>query len=372
MKSFKDLYPGICAFDNLYEAFRKARRGKRSRADVAEFEHGLELELIQLQDELLAESYRPGPYRHFTLYERKPRRISAAPFRDRVVHHALCNAIEPIWEARFIYNSYACRVGKGTHAALDRCTHFARGYRYVLQGDIVQFFPSVDHAILRGLLARRIACTATMRLIDHSIASGAGIHAADYRMQWFPGDSLLAAARPRGLPIGNQTSQFWANVYLHELDRFVKQDLRCRAYLRYGDDFLLFAADKPTLHRWRREVEAFLQMLRLVIHPGKTRVFPARCGISFLGLIVFPEHRRLQPDNGVRFQRRLWRLLDMYGRGEIDLDKVSASVGGWVAHASHGDTTGLRRCILGARLVPAAGTLAAQGKRTWTGEMDRQ
>jgi len=274
MKTFKNLYPRIYDFENLYLAFHKARRGKRSRPDVATFEMNLELELPRLQDELASETYHPSPYRHFTIYEGKPRRISAAPFRDRVVHHALCNVIEPIWEARFIHDSYACRKGKGTHAALDRATCFARRYRYVLQGDAVRFFPSVDHAILRDLLARHIACRPTLRLVERIIASGVGIHDIGYGMQWFPGDDLLAAVRPRGLPIGNQTSQFWANVYLHELDLFVKQSLRCRAYLRYCDDFLLFADDKPTLHRWRWEIEAFLANLRLKLHARKTTVYP--------------------------------------------------------------------------------------------------
>lgn len=349
-KTFKNLYPKICEFENLYLAFRKARRGKRSRPDVAAFEHDLELELIQLQDELLSERYRPGPYRHFTIYEGKPRRISRAPFRDRVVHHALCNVIEPIWEARFFRDSYACRVGKGTHAALDRCTEFSRRYPYVLQGDIVQFFPSIDHAILYDLLARHVACPPTLRLIEQIIASGADVHRDQYRMVWFPNDDLFAVNRPRGLPIGNQTSQFWANVYLHELDRFVKQELRCPAYLRYCDDFLLFAGDKPTLHCWKRELDAFLQSLRLVNHPNKSRVYPVTCGIPFLGFTVFPDHRRLQRNNGVRFARRLRRLANDYSEGTISLDRVTASVQGWVAHASHGDTHGLRRSLLSTHL----------------------
>ncbi|NIP68963.1 MAG: RNA-dependent DNA polymerase, partial [Planctomycetales bacterium] len=313
---------------NLYWAFRKARQGKRSRPDVAAFEFNLELELPRLQEELADESYRPGPYRHFTRYERKPRRISAAPFHDRVAHHALCNVIEPIWEARFVHDSYACRVGKGTHAALDRCTYFARRHRYVLGGDIVQFFPSVDHTILYDLLARRIACPPTLRLIQRIIASGAGIHDEGWEMQWFPGDDLLAATRPRGLPIGNQTSQFWANVYLHELDKFVKQTLRCPAYLRYCDDFLLFADDKPTLHRWRREIEAFLVSLRLRLHPRKSTVYPVTNGIPFLGFLVFPDHRRLRRDNGVYFERRLRRLFAGYAVGAVSREELDASVQG--------------------------------------------
>ena len=354
MKTFKHLYPRIYDFENLHLAFRKARRGKRSRPDVAAFEMNLELELPRLQDELASETYCPSPYRHFTLYEGKPRRISAAPFPDRVVHHALCNAIEPIWEARFIHDSYACRKGKGTHAALDRATHFARRYRYLLQGDVVQFFPSVDHAILFNMLARHVACPPTLRLIESIIASGTGIHDAAYEMQWFPGDDLLAAARPRGLPIGNQTSQFWANVYLHELDRFVKQSLHCPAYLRYCDDFLLFADDKPTLHQWRRQIEAFLVSLRLKLHAHKTTVYPVSNGIPFLGFRVYPAHRRLQRSNGLRFQRRFKKLLRHHQTGATNTAKMNASVQGWVAHAVHADTYRLRQSIFQRATIPPA------------------
>ncbi|MBE7529023.1 MAG: RNA-dependent DNA polymerase [Chloroflexi bacterium] len=376
MKTFKNLYPKICSFATLETAFHKARRGKRSLPNVAAFETNLDAELLHLADDLRAETYRPGGYRHFTIYDGKPRRISAAPFRDRVVHHALCHVTEPIWEARFIADSYACRLGKGTHAALDRCTQFARRYPYVLQCDIVQFFPSVDHAILREALAHHIACPPTLRLIDKIINSGQGVHQTPsataglptvppgdavgkqpfgterrpqptgYEMQWFPGDDLLAAARPRGLPIGNQTSQFWANVYLHGLDQFVKQELRCPAYLRYCDDFMLFADDKPTLHRWRREIEQFLITLRLKIHAHKTSVHPVTNGIPFLGFLVFPTHRRLKQANGLKFQRRYKGQLRQVGRGELSYEQLDRSVQAWIAHAAHGDTWGLRRSLL--------------------------
>ena len=208
MKTYKNLYPQICAFENLYLAFKKARRGKRRRPDVAAFESNLDQELLLLQDALQAQRYKPGPYRHFIIYEGKPRRISAAPFRDRVVHHALCNILEPILESRFIHDSYACRRGKGTHAALDRCTYFARHYAYVLLSDILQFFPSMDHQNLHDILARYIADPSSLELCRRIIDSGQGIHDDAYRMQWFPNDDLLACVRPRGLPIGNQTVPF--------------------------------------------------------------------------------------------------------------------------------------------------------------------
>lgn len=346
MKTFKNLYPQIYDFQNLMTAFHKARRGKRHQIQVASFEYHLDMELLTLHDQLQSERYRPGGYRHFTIYDGKPRRISAAPFRDRVVHHALCNILEPIWESRFIHDSYACRRGKGTHAALARCTYFARRYPYVLQADVVQFFPSVDHDTLHRLLARYVACPATLRLADTIIASGQGVHADRYDMQWFPGDNLLAATRPRGLPIGNQTSQFWANVYLHELDSFVKQELRCPAYLRYCDDFMLFAADKPTLHHWRREIEAFLVNLRLKIHAHKTSIHPVTNGLPFLGFVVFPAHRRLQHRNGRKFQCRYRRQLSQVARGEMSYPQLRQSVRAWIAHVSHGDTWRLRCSLL--------------------------
>ena len=141
MKTYKNIYPKICTYENLHAAWRKAARGKRKAPEVATFEYFLTDNLLQLEQELRTQSYRPGPYRHFYIQEPKRRRISAAPFRDRVVHHALVRQIEPIFEARFSRDSFACRIGKGTHAALDRCRQFARRYRYVLQCDVVQFFP---------------------------------------------------------------------------------------------------------------------------------------------------------------------------------------------------------------------------------------
>ena len=148
MKTYKNLYSQICAFDNLYAAFRAARKGKRGKPEVAAFEYHLEPELWQLQQELAEKTYQPGPYHHFYIIERKKRKISAAPFRDRVVHHALCRVIQPIFEARFIHDSYACRVGKGTHRAADCAQEFARRNAYCLKGDVQQFFPSIDHALL--------------------------------------------------------------------------------------------------------------------------------------------------------------------------------------------------------------------------------
>jgi len=343
VKTCRSLYPQVYAFESLYQAFRRARRGgKRSNPEVACFEYHLEEELWRLHGELRDESYAPGPYHNFYVTERKRRKISAAPFRDRVVHHTLCAAVEPIFERRFIHDSYACRTGKGTHRAADQAQHFARRSRYLLQCDVVQFFPSVDHAVLRHILGRTIADPQVTWLIDQILRSGAGVLASEYEMHWFPGDDLWAATRPRGLPIGNLTSQFWANVYLNELDQFVKRTLKCRSYVRYADDFLLFHDDKAMLHRWREEIIRFLEGLRLCLHERTAVISRCRDGFGFVGYRIFPDHRRLRRENVRSFARRLRRMRDACRQGAMTGEQVQQSIQSWVAHAAHADTWRLR------------------------------
>jgi RNA-directed DNA polymerase len=340
------MYVQLYSWDNLLLAYRRASRGKRGHPSVATFEYRLEDNLLQLQQELRDRTYRPGSYVSFYVHDPKRRLISAAPFRDRVVHHALCNLIEPIFERSFIADSYANRVAKGTHRALDRCQAFARHHRYVLQCDVRQFFPSVDHAILRRILARKLGDPNVLWLVDRILESGIGVLNREYKMAWFPGDDLFAANRPRGLPIGNLTSQFWANCYLDPFDHFVKRELRCQGYLRYVDDLLLYADDKGTLWRWREPVVERLAQLRLTIHPA-AHPRPVSEGIPFLGFVVFPTHRRLKRRKGIAYRRRLKRLLAAYAMGEIPLEQVTASVQGWVNHVRYADTWELRRTLFG-------------------------
>jgi len=177
-----EAYRRICAWDNLLAAWHKAARGKRGGSAAAGFEHGLADRLLELRDELLQHRYVPGPYVHFFIGDPKRRKISAAPFRDRVVHHAVCNVIEPRFEPLFIADSYANRVGRGTHRALARLQQLARRHRYVLRADIVQHFPSIDHAILHRTLARAIPEDDVMALVDRIIASGAGVLEDEYRL----------------------------------------------------------------------------------------------------------------------------------------------------------------------------------------------
>jgi retron-type reverse transcriptase len=327
-------------------AYQKARRGKRYQVAVAAFEYDREENLLALESELRTQTYTPGGYHNFYIHEPKHRLISAAPFRDRVVHHALMNVIEPLFERQFIYDSYANRVGKGTHRALDRCTYYLRRLRYVMHCDVRQFFPSVDHQILLAILARTIADQAVMNLIEKILASGSGVQAEEYEMVYFPGDDLWTVTRPRGLPIGNLTSQHWANVYLNELDQYAKRVLKCQAYIRYVDDILLFADDKSALHEWRDTMIQFLQGLRLTIHENRSQPRPVETGVPFLGFIVFPNHRRLKRRNGVAFQRRLKALAALHALGEIEQQQLQSSLQGWINHVSYGDTWELRRSIL--------------------------
>jgi len=314
---------------------------------VGRFEHQVADRLIALQDELRTGAYRPGDYTHFFIQEPKRRLISAAPFRDRVVHHALCNVIEPEFERRFIPDSYANRIGKGTHLAVDRLQALARRYRYVLRMDIVKHFPSIDHRLLAENLARVIHDEGILDLIGRIIASGAGVLDQEYEMVWFPGDDLLAACRPRGLPIGNLTSQFWSNCYLHPFDLFVKRELGCRAYLRYVDDFAVFSDDKRELWAWKRAITDRLGALRLTIHEEPAQVTPVAHGIPWLGFVIFPTHRRVKGRKAVEATRRLTERFDAWRRGETSFAEFDASVQGWINHLRYADTWGLRNHVLG-------------------------
>lgn len=370
------LWERITSWENLYAAWRAAASGKRGRAPAARFEHRVADRLLELQSTLREESYRPAPYTSFYVHEPKRRKISAAPFRDRVVHHALCRVVEPLFEERFHPHSYANRRGKGTHRAVTRLHSLARRYRYVLRMDVRKHFASIDHAVLIAELARVIRDDAAMRLVERVLESGAGIledelGAADWDSDGRPlarvracegsardAEAVDGAPRPaRGLPIGNLTSQFWSNCYLNPLDWFVARELGCRAYVRYVDDLALFADDKAALWSWRAGVDARLERLRLRSHPG-AQPQPTRGGVPWLGFVVYPTHRRVKQRNVVSARRRLVRLLGDYAAGRITFAVLDASVKGWINHVGHADTWGLRRHVF-ATLPPIRPSHAA-------------
>ncbi len=346
------MFAALCAWGNLWLAYQDAVRGKRRRASAAGFEHQVADRLLELQTQLLNKTYRPGPYCHFHIHEPKRRKISAAPFRDRVVHHALCATIAPLFEARFIEHSYANRVGKGTHRALNRAQRLAQTFRYALRCDVVQHFASIDHALLRGKLARVVADEEVLELANIILASGEGVLAHEYTQRYFPGDDLFAANRERGLPIGNLTSQFWSNVYLNDFDWFVQRELGCSSYLRYVDDFLLFGHSKRTLWAQRERIMARLGQERLALHESQAQVQRVDSGIPWLGFVVYPDHRLLKRRQAVNFTRRFSGLLLAYEDGRISFGELDASVQGWVNHVRHADTWGLREHVFSNHPIP--------------------
>lgn len=343
MKRHNNLYPEITDFDNLLKASRKARKGKRFKEQTAMFELNLEKELLLLQRELEDRSYRHGTYRDFYVYDPKKRLISAAPYRDRVVHHALCNIIEPFFDKTFIHDSYACRKHKGTHKAIDRYTAFSRKNSYVLKCDIQKYFQSIDHEILIDLLSRKIKCSKTLWLI-REIVSTRRDHTQN---NFFPGDDLFTPYyRNKGIPIGNLTSQFFANVYLNGFDHFIKQELKCRHYIRYVDDFVVFDNDKQRLHEVKKKMVEYLTGLRLKLHQKKCRIYQVDEGVDFLGFRVFPTHRLLKKQNALHMRRKLKKMTREIRENRISTEKMRQSINSWISHAKHGDTWHLRQKIL--------------------------
>jgi retron-type reverse transcriptase len=306
MKRYGYLYPKITSFENLLLAANRAQKSKRFRPEVLRFNLNFETELLQLQTELQTQTYQPGNYFNFEIYDPKPRWISAAPYRDRVVHHALCTIIQPIFERSFISDTYANRIGYGTHRALERFAHFTRKSPYVFQADIRRYFPSINHSILKKLIRRKIKCPDTLWLIDRILE----------------------------------------NLYLSAFDHYVCEQLKPQGYLRYVDDFALFSNDRDTLYSNRQSIETYLQTeLHLEIHPIKSQIFETRIGCNFVGFRVFPTHIRVRNSNLRRARTRIknWKMLDR--QNVLHLEGIQRSLTSWNEHLSHGNTYKLRQKI---------------------------
>ena len=336
-----DLFDQIIDFENLHRAYRDARACKRYRTSILKFGCDLEENLVRLRWELARETYRHGGYREFVVHDSKKRLIKAAPFRDRVVHHAVCNVIEPILERGFIYDSYACRRGKGTHVAVKRLEYFIRSLQprsaehievepryvlrriYCLKCDISKFFDSIDGEVLFGILRRKIHDENTLRLLREIIQSN-----------------------PRGIPIGNLTSQLFANVYLNELDHFVKRVLKERYYLRYMDDFLILGTDKRHLREAKERIRAFLaDQLRLSLHPKKAEIAPADKGVDFLGYVLRNGSRRLRKTTVKRFLRRKRHSEVLMRNGQMPVEIYERAIASWRGYAGFADSYRLMKKI---------------------------
>jgi len=319
-KTHNNLYPKVCDFGNIYDAFLKARKGKRYRNDVLMFSSRLEENLIDIQNNLIWKTYSPLPFREFYVHDPKKRLIQAPAFRDRVVHHALCNVIEPLFERKFIYDSYACRRGKGTHTAVARLQRFMRKLRrnydnfYVLKADISQYFPSINHSILMNIIQRTIRCKDTLWLIE-----------------------TIVSQTDQGLPIGALTSQLFANVYLNELDHHIKDQLGVKYYMRYMDDFVIAHPDKKYLKRLLCDIQDFLTTkLALRLNP-KTRIYPYTHGVDFAGYRTWPTHILPRKRNVKRARRMFRKLMKDYARNIIDLDYIKPRLMSFLGYMKHCD-----------------------------------
>lgn len=347
MHRAKNLFETVCSISNLHKAAVETLRGKRMHLPGARFFAEMEKELPALHEELSSGAYQPGPYHYFRIYEPKERLVAAACFRGRVVHHAIVRVLEPIFEKRFIEDSFACRAGKGTHAAMRRALHFARGNRFALKCDVSKFFPSVDHGVLVGLVERVIGDARVVDLISAILAS----HTDRVEQEWADGAGLFDyQTMPKGLPIGNLTSQFLANVYLNPLDHFVKHDLRVKGYVRYMDDFVLFGDDQWVLRELGSRVKNKLGEFRLRMHPDKYRLLPTGKGVDFAGFVVFDSGRvRVRSSSVRRFDQRYRRLIWEANRKMRDPADVTMRVRAWGAHAAHAQSYGLRSALLSLR-----------------------
>jgi RNA-directed DNA polymerase len=321
------LFEEVCSFDNLLKAAHKAMKGKRQRSTTAWFNLNKEFELLRIQEVLMSGDYEPGPYNCFNVYEPKERYICSVDFRDKVVHHALCRVLEPLFEKWFIFDSYACRKNKGTHRAIRRVKGWARKSRYFLKADVKKFFESIDHEVLKGLLSQKIKdqklLTLMERIIDKPIPG------------YLPG---------KGLAIGNLTSQWWANFYLDPLDHYLKDKSGVKYYIRYMDDLVILGQDKAELHLIKASIGKFLaERLKLELKEQASFVAPLSEGIPFLGFRIFPGLIRLQHNTLVRFSRKYRQKESQYVRGEIEEQDFIRSATSLIGHIQHGNTYRLRQ-----------------------------
>ena len=339
MKTYKNLYQKVCSFDNLYSAFRKARRGKSKKDYVKNFESNLQKNLECLQENLTNKTYSPSNLKKFVIKDPKTRIIHASIFRDRIVHHAIINILNPIYEKIFIYDSFASRKNKGTHNAINRFEYFIKKVSsngrliknnfnnnsikgYVLKADFKHYFDSVNHEVLIKILRKKIGDEDLIELIKIVLSN-------------------FEILKGVGMPLGNYTSQFFANVYLNELDYYVKHILKVKYYIRYVDDFVILHKSRKRLKYFLKHINNFLPYLKIKLHPEKTEIHALRNGINFLGYRIFYHYRLLRKRNIRYFMKKLEKNISLYNNKEISEEQFESRINGWMGYAKFGNTFSL-------------------------------
>ena len=355
MKRIGNIYGTICSFENLYAAYLEARKCKRYRHEVLRFSANLEEELLAIQRELQSKTYEIGEYHKFIISEPKKRLIMALRFKDRVVQWAIYRQLNPIFDSQFIYDSYACRIDKGTHAALDRLQYWLRQADrrgketgrewYCLKMDITKYFYRVNHATLLRILERKIKDRDLLWLLERIVN-------CDREAFGLPLDADIAQGAEVerltecGMPIGNLTSQMFANLYLNELDQFVKNELHEHCFERYMDDSLILSDSKEKLHEDEKRISEFLETrLKLKLN-GKTSIRPIRCGIEFVGFRIWATHIKLRKSSSKKLKRGLKRIQKMYAAGEVTLEEVKPNIMSYYGILQHFNSHKLTRKIL--------------------------
>lgn len=326
------LAEAMADYANVQKAYNKARKCKRYRKDVLLFTKDKEDNLETVRNDILGLSYEPSEYRYFKVYEPKERQIMALPFYDRVVQHAINNVLEPIFNQRFIFHSYACRKTKGMHAASDTLQEWLYEWQkfhpdqplYAIKADIHHYFQSINHDVLKAELRKVIKDAGALVLIDRII---------DHNGQMPDGV---------GIPVGNLTSQLFANIYLNKLDQYIKHTLGAKYYMRYMDDFIILSPDKEQLRRWLADIERFLRdELKLELNP-KTTILAAKNGIDFVGYKHRATHRKVRPDS----IKRIKKTIKKYESGKITKEQLQKSIASWTGHAGHADSYNLQKKVI--------------------------
>lgn len=349
MKRIGNLYEQIYDFENLHQAYLEARKGKRYRDDVLQFTANLEENLIQIQNELIYGTYKVGRYREFYVYEPKKRLIMALPFKDRVVQWAIYRVLNPLYEPTFIEHSYACRVGKGTHKAAAKLQEWLRIVSkkrekwYYLKLDISKYFYRVDQKLLINIVAKKVKDRNLLQLLWKIIRSEDTQFGLQITANMDNNDQRLENC---GMPIGNLTSQLFANVYLNELDQFVKQKLGIRYYIRYMDDVIILHNNKKHLHKTLEDISDFLRdNLRLQLN-NKTAIRPITLGIEFVGYRMWNTHKKLKKQTAFKMKKRLKWLMKEYAKDRVSLDTIKASLFSYLGILQHCNTYRLKRKVL--------------------------
>lgn len=352
MKTLKNVFEQVVDYDNLYRAYLNARLCKRYRYEVLNFSAHLEDNLVKLQKELIDRTYTLGKYREFYIYEPKKRLVMAQPFKDRVVQWAIYQVLNPVFAQGYITDSYACIKERGTHKAVKRLHYWLRqvGKKpekyYFLKLDISKYFYRIDHDVLMGILKRKIHDDDMIFLLDKIVNS------SETNFGLPPGKSPGEVKRSdrvseKGMPVGNLSSQMFANLYLNELDQYCKRTLGIHFYVRYMDDVIILHQDKDQLHEWKRIIDTFLkEKLQLDLNE-KTCIRPITLGVEFCGYKIWNTHIKLRKSTALKMKRNLKKLQKEYAAGEVTVEEAKQTISSYLGILKHCDSYSLKRTIFG-------------------------